>query len=607
GDPVTFTYLVTNTGNVTLNPVTLTDNVLGTITCPQASLAIGASETCTAAGGAATAGAHQNTATVTGQGVDNTGTPVGPPVTAADTANYFGSAPAITLVKNVNGQHEPTAPGLFVPIGNPVTFTYLVTNTGNVTLNPVALTDSVLGAITCPQASLAPAVSETCTASGGAATAGAHQNTAVVTGQGVDNAGSPIGVPVTGADTANYFGALSALTLVKNLNGLHEPNPPGLDVLVGDPITFTYVVTNTGNVTLDPVALVDDVLGTITCPQASLAAGQSETCTVANVAAVVGPNPNTATVTGQGVDDTGAPVGPPATATDTGNYFGSLHVPAITLVKLVNGQHEPSAPGLYIPAGSPVNFSFLVTNDGDALLNPVTVSDNVLGPIICPQASLAPGESETCVAAGGNATAGAHANTATATGEALDASGNHIGTVMAHDTANYFGAAPALTEVKQVNGLHESAPPGLHVQAGQTVTFTYVVTNSGNVRLDPVTVIDNVLGAIACPQTALDPGQSETCSKTATVGVGQQVNKATATGQAVDPSGNPVGSAIAASDTAYYVGDTTPTTSSLAPTGPPLAPTGLYGPVVAAAGMILVLAGFILLALSRRRRTSRRT
>jgi uncharacterized repeat protein (TIGR01451 family) len=112
GDPVTFTYLVTNTGNVTLTPVTVTDNILGTITCPQTSLAPGASETCTRAAGNSVAGNHKNTATVTGQGVGDTGAPVGSPVSATDTANYFGDAPAITRTKDVDGEHEPTAPGL---------------------------------------------------------------------------------------------------------------------------------------------------------------------------------------------------------------------------------------------------------------------------------------------------------------------------------------------------------------------------------------------------------------------------------------------------------------------------------------------------------------
>ena len=50
GTKITITAKVTNTGNVTLSPVTITDSLTGLskITCPQSWLAVGATETCTA-------------------------------------------------------------------------------------------------------------------------------------------------------------------------------------------------------------------------------------------------------------------------------------------------------------------------------------------------------------------------------------------------------------------------------------------------------------------------------------------------------------------------------------------------------------------------------
>ena len=376
GQPVTYTYLVTNPGDLTVGSVNLTDNPAQTISCPSATIPPHGTIACTAAAGPASAGQHTDTATVTGQPLIN-GSPAGPRTApVSDTANYFGSAPALTLVKDVNGQHEPTAPGLFVPVGNPVTFTYVVTNTGNVTLHPVTLTDNQLGAVTCPETVLAPGDSETCTAAATAAV-GPHQNTATATGQAVDNTGAPVGPPATATDTAHYFGSAPAISVVKDVNGQHEPTAPGLFVPVGDPVTFTYVVTNTGNVTLNPVSLNDNVLGAVTCPVALLAPADSETCTAAGGLSTAGAHQNTATASGQGVDNTGAPVGPPVSATDTANYFGSA--PALTLVKDVNGQHEPTAPGLFVPVGNPVTFTYVVTNTGNVTLNPVTLTDNQLG------------------------------------------------------------------------------------------------------------------------------------------------------------------------------------------------------------------------------------
>ena len=573
GNPVTFTYLITNTGNVTLNPVRLTDNQLGAVTCPETVLAPGDSETCTAAATAAAVGLHQNTATATGQAVDNTGAPVGPPATATDTANYFGSDPAITLVKEVNGQHEPTAPGLFVPVGDPVTFTYVITNTGNVTLNPVSLDDNVLGAITCPVASLAPADSETCTAAGGLSAAGVHQNTATASGQGVDDTGGTVGPPVSATDTANFFGSGAALGVVKSVNGKHEPTAPGLFVPVGDPVTFTYVVTNTGNVMLNPVTLRDNVLGAITCPDTSLAPGDSETCTADGGAATAGDHQNTATATGQGVDNTGAPVGPPATATDTANYFGSA--PAISVVKDVNGRHEPTAPGLFVPVGDPVTFTYVVTNTGDDTLDAVSLSDNVLGVITCPDTSLAPGASETCTKSGGDATAGELQNIATAAGLPVDNTGAPVGTALsATDTADFFGSAPAITLVKDVNGHNEPNAPGLSVPVGSTLTFTYLVTNTGDVTLDAIEVSDNVLGPITCPKTSLAPSQSQTCGATATARAGAQTNMGTVTADPVDGSGRSIGAETSASDPATYTG----VTASVATTNTTTTPTGASTP-----------------------------
>src|ERR1019366_8229989 len=51
-------------------------------------------------------------------------------------------------------------------VGDLITFSYLVTNTGNVTISALAVTDPQpgLSVVSCPSATLAPAAFETCTA-----------------------------------------------------------------------------------------------------------------------------------------------------------------------------------------------------------------------------------------------------------------------------------------------------------------------------------------------------------------------------------------------------------------------------------------------------------
>ena len=74
-------------------------------------------------------------------------------------------------------------------------------------------------------------------------------------------------------------GAQAAIDLEKATNGQDADTPPGPLVAVGSPVAWTYVVTNTGTETLDPVRVGDDQGVLVSCPQSVLAAGQSMTCT----------------------------------------------------------------------------------------------------------------------------------------------------------------------------------------------------------------------------------------------------------------------------------------------------------------------------------------
>ncbi len=75
------------------------------------------------------------------------------------------SRPAVSIVKETNGVDADDPPGPFIPVGEPVTWTYTVQNTGNVNLSGVSVVDDPQGAITCPQSTLAPGASMTCTKS----------------------------------------------------------------------------------------------------------------------------------------------------------------------------------------------------------------------------------------------------------------------------------------------------------------------------------------------------------------------------------------------------------------------------------------------------------
>src|SRR5262249_2771696 len=96
--------------------------------------------------------------------------------------------------------------------------------------------------------------------------------------------------------------------------------------------------------------------------------------------------------------------------------------------------------------------------------------------------------------------------------------------------------SPAINMVKFANGQDGDSPTGPHVANGSTVTFTYVVTNTGNVPIANVAVSDDKLGPITSftgdtnGNGLLDLAETWTYTKTATALAGQRTNVGTVTG-----------------------------------------------------------------------------
>ena len=156
GSTIDYTFVVTNTGNVTLTSVSVNDPIVGVVTCPATTLAPNASTTCTATypltQADVDAGRVVNVATVSGR------PPSGPLVTGIDAVTTpISPEPAVTLDKAAGTPSGNTA-------GSTISYTFVVTNTGNVTLTTLAVSDPLLGTVSCPTATLAPGASTTCTA-----------------------------------------------------------------------------------------------------------------------------------------------------------------------------------------------------------------------------------------------------------------------------------------------------------------------------------------------------------------------------------------------------------------------------------------------------------
>jgi hypothetical protein len=111
-----------------------------------------------------------------------------------------------------------------------------------------------------------------------------------------------------------------AIDLEKSTNGEDADLPTGPLIPVGEAVTWSYVIHNTGDTPLVNVQLVDDQEGSISCPQTTLDVDESMTCTLQGVA-TLGQYANIATVTAQTPADLGSPT-QTVTDTDPSHYYG---------------------------------------------------------------------------------------------------------------------------------------------------------------------------------------------------------------------------------------------------------------------------------------------
>ena len=482
GDVIAYSFEVTNSGNVTLSgPFTVSDDQATDESCPATvSLAPAASITCSASytitQADLDAGSVTNLAAASGS---FGGSPVISP-TDSETVTAVQS-PALTIVKTAT-------PATYDSVGDVIGYSFEVTNSGNVTLSgPFTVSDDQATDESCPAVgSLAPGASITCSATytitQADLDAGSVTNLAAA-------GGSFGGGPVTSPTDTEAVAAVQASAF--NVTKTESSTGP---YAVGDTITYSLVVANTGNVTLTNVTVSDPdaTVGTCTPAQpSSLAPLASMTCPASYVVTQtdVDSGSFTNTATADSVE----------TPTDSDSETVTFtQAPALTIVKT-------ATPATYDSVGDVITYSFLVTNSGNVTLSgPFTVSDDQATDESCPATvSLGPGASITCTASHtitqGDLDSGSVTNVASATnGTATSPTDTETVTAV---------QGPALTIVK-------TATPATYDSVGDVIGYSFLVTNSGNVTLGgPFTVSDDQATDESCPVTAsLAPGASITCN-----------------------------------------------------------------------------------------------
>ncbi|MBT8197232.1 MAG: DUF11 domain-containing protein, partial [Acidimicrobiia bacterium] len=300
GDTVTYTYAVTNTGTTVLEDITVVDDLLGPVTLDATTLAPGESTTGTLTYTVLASdlpGPIVNVALGTGINPDFPDDPI----TDDDTVSVDVVAVPGLLVEKV-------ASAGIVEVGDVITYTYTVTNTGDTQISNITVEDDLLGPITLAETTLAPGASTTGTIDYTVVAAdlpGPIVNVAVASGT------DPDGAEVSSTATESVDIASVTLEKVANVQ----------EASIGDVITYTYTITNTGSMTLVDLVLTDDILGPITLAETTLAVGASTTGTASHVvteADGTGPVFNVAvvtTATDQPDPVTQLPVTPSATDT----------------------------------------------------------------------------------------------------------------------------------------------------------------------------------------------------------------------------------------------------------------------------------------------------
>ena len=501
GQIIAYTYLVTNTGTSTITGIVVTDTPLGKITLgspgsPITSLAPGAQAIGTA------------TYTIKQSDVDNSVTLSNSASVTDDQGVLAGTGTVIvTPVKN-QGLTITKVPSstTYSVAGQIIAYTYLVTNTGTSTITGIVVTDTPLGKITLgspgsPITSLAPGAQAIGTA------------TYTIKQSDVDNSVTLSNSASVTDDQGVLAGTGTVIvTPVKN-QGLTITKVPSSTTysVAGQIIAYTYLVTNTGTSTITGIVVTDTPLGKIT-----LGSPGSPITSLAPGAQAIG----TATYTIKQSDvDNSVTLSNSASVTDDQGVLAGTGTVIVTPVKN-QGLTITKVPSstTYSVAGQIIAYTYLVTNTGTSTITGIVVTDTPLGKITLGS----PGSPITSLAPGAQAI-----GTATYTIKQSDVDNSVTlsnSASVTDDQRVLTGTGIVIVTPVKNQGLTITKVPSstTYSVAGQTITYTYLVTNTGTSTITGIVVTDTSLGKITLgspgsPITSLAPGAQAIGTATYTI------------------------------------------------------------------------------------------
>ncbi|MCO6459234.1 MAG: hypothetical protein J5I93_28325 [Pirellulaceae bacterium] len=319
-------------------------------------------------------------------------------VTDLDFSHYRNPIEAaIDLTKLTNKQHTQQPEDLYLLVGDPVVFGYQVRASGDVPLRNVVVVDDN-GTPGDPSDDFQPQflggdlnnnnildLNETWSYRAFRdVTPGPYVNVAVASG--VDATGAT-DEPATDTDSSAHFGLLVGIDIQKLTNGQDADTPTGPQVEPGSVVVFDYLVTNTGNIPLRNVFVVDDngtpddqtddfqppFIGGDDNQNGLLDVGEVWRYQATRIA-TPGQYSNRGYTIGEDVTGTRPK---PVTDNDPSHHFGIS--PIVMLRQMISGSDANDPADANLPQfapGEPVPMTYEVTNPGPIPLSQVTVRDD---------------------------------------------------------------------------------------------------------------------------------------------------------------------------------------------------------------------------------------
>ena len=454
--------------------------------------------------------------------------------------------PGISFEKTVDRKQLT---GSEAKAGAKLTYSFKISNTGNIAINDIAIDDDIPGL---SDISIDWKGHDRSLPAGSSATGTA---TYTVTQEDVDAGTVKNAATVTGTDS--HGGSLTASSSVstgiernaaiKTVKTADKTSITGDAAKPGTEIRYTVKVTNTGNVTLRNVICDDSMkgIGRIALDRTQLARGETATGTASH--AITQSDIDSGIVTNTASSSADAPDASKVVSNESTVTTNIERTSRLTLAKTTGRTHIPADEAR---AGEKIPYELTVENTGNATVSDIDIADALAdkGTLRIEWGGktahfLAPGETVKATATHtiteADIDAGIVENTAKANGKAPDGKPVESNTAKAATTIEKRKPSIALvkTGTERVSG--DDVKPGTEIE------FRFDIENNGNATLKGISIDDALdgIGDIELDKTELAAG--EKTGGTAKYAITQAdidagAVKNTATAKAEDVDGNPV-------------------------------------------------------------------